>query len=124
MQDLDPSRRPGAGPGGYTALKMHPFFRGVEWTNLRQKIPPKLALEVALCHHCHLNCSWEKGLLSFVFEHTDVNALLLSLYFRLTQVKAMKVMILHGTLPTLEMVDQDKMRGILVPRHPLKQLRI
>ncbi|EXB58472.1 3-phosphoinositide-dependent protein kinase 1 [Morus notabilis] len=45
LLDLDPSRRPGAGPGGYTALKMHPFFRGVEWTNLRQKTPPKLALE-------------------------------------------------------------------------------
>jgi hypothetical protein len=45
MQDLDPSRRPGAGPDGYAVLKMHPFFRGVDWKNLRGQTPPKLALE-------------------------------------------------------------------------------
>ncbi|GMN52807.1 hypothetical protein TIFTF001_021951 [Ficus carica] len=46
LLDLDPSRRPGAGLGGYAALKMHPFFKGVDWTSLREQIPPKLALEV------------------------------------------------------------------------------
>ncbi|KAL6126403.1 hypothetical protein ACLB2K_074452 [Fragaria x ananassa] len=45
LLDLDPSRRPGAGPDGYTALKMHPFFKGVDWKNLRAQTPPKLALE-------------------------------------------------------------------------------
>lgn len=45
LLDLDPSRRPGAGLGGYAALKMHPFFKGVDWTSLRDQIPPKLALE-------------------------------------------------------------------------------
>ncbi|XWS66263.1 hypothetical protein CRYUN_Cryun05aG0184500 [Craigia yunnanensis] len=45
LLDLDPSRRPGAGPDGYAALKMHPFFRGVDWSNLRAQTPPKLALE-------------------------------------------------------------------------------
>ncbi|XVF75668.1 hypothetical protein PTKIN_Ptkin13bG0205300 [Pterospermum kingtungense] len=45
LLDLDPSRRPGAGPDGYAALKMHPFFRGVDWSNLRAHPPPKLALE-------------------------------------------------------------------------------
>ncbi|XP_022745079.1 3-phosphoinositide-dependent protein kinase 2 isoform X2 [Durio zibethinus] len=45
LLDLDPSRRPGAGPDGYAALKMHPFFRGVDWSNLRAETPPKLALE-------------------------------------------------------------------------------
>lgn len=45
LLDLDPSRRPGAGLGGYAALKMHPFFKGVDWTSLREQIPPKLALE-------------------------------------------------------------------------------
>ncbi|XP_043707517.1 3-phosphoinositide-dependent protein kinase 2-like isoform X3 [Telopea speciosissima] len=45
LLDINPSRRPGAGPDGYTALKMHPFFRGIDWENLRQQTPPKLALE-------------------------------------------------------------------------------
>ncbi|XP_009368960.1 3-phosphoinositide-dependent protein kinase 1-like [Pyrus x bretschneideri] len=45
LLDLDPSRRPGAGPDGYAALKMHPFFKGVDWKNLRAQTPPKLALE-------------------------------------------------------------------------------
>lgn len=45
LLDLDPSRRPGAGPDGYAVLKMHPFFRGFDWKNLRGQTPPKLALE-------------------------------------------------------------------------------
>ena len=49
MQDLDPTRRPGAGTGGYGALKMHPFFKRIDWENIRVQTPPKLALEVKLC---------------------------------------------------------------------------
>ncbi|KAK8987260.1 hypothetical protein V6N11_027016 [Hibiscus sabdariffa] len=45
LQDLDPSRRPGAGPDGYAALKEHPFFKRIEWSNLRAQTPPKLALD-------------------------------------------------------------------------------
>ncbi|KAF3434125.1 hypothetical protein FNV43_RR25228 [Rhamnella rubrinervis] len=45
LLDLDPSRRPGAGPSGYATLKMHPFFKGIDWKNLRMQSPPKLALE-------------------------------------------------------------------------------
>lgn len=45
LLDLDPSRRPGAGPDGYAILKSHPFFKGVDWNNLRAQTPPKLALE-------------------------------------------------------------------------------
>ncbi|XP_042478727.1 3-phosphoinositide-dependent protein kinase 2-like isoform X2 [Macadamia integrifolia] len=45
LLDINPSRRPGAGPDGYIALKMHPFFRGIEWQNLRKQTPPKLALD-------------------------------------------------------------------------------
>lgn len=46
VQDMDPSRRPGAGPGGYAILKNHPFFKGIDWTSLREgKTPPTLALE-------------------------------------------------------------------------------
>ncbi|XAR72168.1 Non-specific serine/threonine protein kinase [Bertholletia excelsa] len=45
LLDMNPSRRPGAGPGGYASLKSHPFFGGVDWENLRTQIPPKLALE-------------------------------------------------------------------------------
>ncbi|KAK6144701.1 hypothetical protein DH2020_021521 [Rehmannia glutinosa] len=45
LLDIDPSRRPGAGPGGYASLKSHPFFKGIDWTNLRAGTPPKLALD-------------------------------------------------------------------------------
>ncbi|XP_012090189.2 3-phosphoinositide-dependent protein kinase 2 [Jatropha curcas] len=45
LLDIDPSRRPGAGPDGYAALKMHPFFKGINWKNIREETPPKLALE-------------------------------------------------------------------------------
>ncbi|XP_028090881.1 3-phosphoinositide-dependent protein kinase 2 isoform X2 [Camellia sinensis] len=45
LLDIDPTRRPGAGPDGYDSLKMHPFFRGVDWKNLRAQNPPQLALE-------------------------------------------------------------------------------
>ncbi|XP_047170697.1 3-phosphoinositide-dependent protein kinase 1-like isoform X1 [Vigna umbellata] len=45
LLDLEPSRRPGAGPDGYAILKAHPFFKGVDWKNLRAQIPPKLAPE-------------------------------------------------------------------------------
>ncbi|GFQ00346.1 3-phosphoinositide-dependent protein kinase 2 [Phtheirospermum japonicum] len=45
LLDIDPSRRPGAGPDGYASLKGHPFFKGVDWTNLRTGTPPKLALD-------------------------------------------------------------------------------
>ncbi|XP_052199316.1 3-phosphoinositide-dependent protein kinase 2-like isoform X2 [Diospyros lotus] len=45
LLDIDPGRRPGAGPDGYVSLKTHPFFRGIDWKNLRTQTPPKLALE-------------------------------------------------------------------------------
>ncbi|GMH11238.1 hypothetical protein Nepgr_013079 [Nepenthes gracilis] len=45
LLSIDPSKRPGSGPDGYSALKTHPFFRGVDWENLREKTPPKLAKE-------------------------------------------------------------------------------
>ncbi|OIW01715.1 hypothetical protein TanjilG_05168 [Lupinus angustifolius] len=45
LLDPDPSRRLGAGAGGYDALKRHPYFKGVDWNNLRAQTPPKLALE-------------------------------------------------------------------------------
>ncbi|OAY38930.1 3-phosphoinositide-dependent protein kinase 2 isoform X2 [Manihot esculenta] len=45
LLDIDPSRRPGAGSDGYSALKMHPFFKGVNWKNIREETPPKIALE-------------------------------------------------------------------------------
>ncbi|KAK4786217.1 hypothetical protein SAY86_002906 [Trapa natans] len=45
LLDMQPSRRPGAGPEGYDALKMHPFFKRIDWVNLRKQTPPKLVLE-------------------------------------------------------------------------------
>ncbi|KAI5648512.1 hypothetical protein M9H77_34517 [Catharanthus roseus] len=45
LLDTDPSRRPGAGPDGYSSLKNHPFFKGIDWKNLRSQTPPTLAME-------------------------------------------------------------------------------
>ncbi|PHU22528.1 3-phosphoinositide-dependent protein kinase 1 [Capsicum chinense] len=45
LLDIDPSRRPGAGPDGYVSLKNHPFFSGVDWDNLRLQTPPRIAAE-------------------------------------------------------------------------------
>ncbi|XP_039124202.1 3-phosphoinositide-dependent protein kinase 2-like isoform X2 [Dioscorea cayenensis subsp. rotundata] len=45
LLDIDPSRRLGAGPDGYLALKLHPFFKGIDWHNLRQGSVRKLAME-------------------------------------------------------------------------------
>lgn len=45
LLDMDPSRRPGAGPDGYDSLKKHPFFNGIVWDNLKMQTPPKLALK-------------------------------------------------------------------------------
>lgn len=45
LLSIDPSKRPGAGPKGYPALKNHPFFRGVDWGNLRDRSSPKLFKE-------------------------------------------------------------------------------
>ncbi|KAG9444134.1 hypothetical protein H6P81_015474 [Aristolochia fimbriata] len=45
LLDTDPSKRLGAGPDGYAALKMHPFFQGIDWELLREQPAPKLALD-------------------------------------------------------------------------------
>ncbi|CAN0910590.1 3-phosphoinositide-dependent protein kinase 2 [Linum grandiflorum] len=45
LLDMEPGRRPGAGPEGYGTLKMHPFFKGVDWDNLRSQTPPELAAD-------------------------------------------------------------------------------
>lgn len=46
LLDMDPSKRLGAGPGGYAALKKHPFFKGIDWKNLRQSPAPRNAREL------------------------------------------------------------------------------
>ncbi|GJN17019.1 hypothetical protein PR202_gb04057 [Eleusine coracana subsp. coracana] len=45
LLDVDANKRPGAGSDGYASLKKHPFFRGIDWKNLRKTRAPKLALE-------------------------------------------------------------------------------
>ncbi|KAI3981341.1 hypothetical protein MKX01_001786 [Papaver californicum] len=45
LLDTDSSQRPCGGPDGYASLKAHPFFKGVDWENIRRQSPPKLALE-------------------------------------------------------------------------------
>ncbi|EFJ31911.1 hypothetical protein SELMODRAFT_168798 [Selaginella moellendorffii] len=43
LLNLEPDKRPGAGPAGYAALKSHAFFSGIEWLKLRQSAAPGLA---------------------------------------------------------------------------------
>ncbi|VAH66545.1 unnamed protein product [Triticum turgidum subsp. durum] len=45
LLDVDPTKRPGAGPDGYASLKKHPFFRGIDWKNIRKTRAPKPAVE-------------------------------------------------------------------------------
>ncbi|KAM7268715.1 hypothetical protein ACFE04_010881 [Oxalis oulophora] len=47
LLDVEPCRRPGAGRDGYAVLRMHPFFKGTDWKNLRKQAPPKLAMEAS-----------------------------------------------------------------------------
>jgi hypothetical protein len=54
-QDVHPSKRPGAGPDGYASLKKHPFFRGIDWKNLRKTQAPKLALEANVFFVLYVN---------------------------------------------------------------------
>ncbi|XP_068661992.1 3-phosphoinositide-dependent protein kinase 1-like isoform X2 [Aristolochia californica] len=44
LLDTEPGKRLGTGPDGYAALKMHPFFKGIDWENLREQLAPKLAM--------------------------------------------------------------------------------
>ncbi|PKA51721.1 3-phosphoinositide-dependent protein kinase 1 [Apostasia shenzhenica] len=46
LLDTEPSMRLGAGPDGYATLKMHPFFKGIDWKNIRKYSPPELAPEL------------------------------------------------------------------------------
>lgn len=43
LLDMDPSKRLASGPEGYASLKSHPFFKGVDWGNVRGMLAPKLA---------------------------------------------------------------------------------
>ncbi|KAJ7547985.1 hypothetical protein O6H91_08G112400 [Diphasiastrum complanatum] len=43
LLDLDPERRLATGSMGYAALKAHPFFSRVKWSQLRESTPPKTA---------------------------------------------------------------------------------
>ncbi|XP_037407567.1 3-phosphoinositide-dependent protein kinase 1-like isoform X1 [Triticum urartu] len=45
LLDVDPTKRPGAGPDGYASLKKHPFFRGIDWKNIRKTRAPKPTVE-------------------------------------------------------------------------------
>ncbi|CAM0883835.1 unnamed protein product [Alopecurus aequalis] len=45
LLDVDPIKRPGAGPDGYASLKKHPFFRGIDWKNIRKTRPPNVAAD-------------------------------------------------------------------------------
>jgi hypothetical protein len=42
------NERLGAGPGGVNAIKAHPFFKGIDWENLRSMTPPIIPGAISL----------------------------------------------------------------------------
>ncbi|KAI5084453.1 hypothetical protein GOP47_0000622 [Adiantum capillus-veneris] len=44
LLDMDPSKRPGADPNGFATLKAHPFFQGIQWSELWKLPAPPIAL--------------------------------------------------------------------------------
>ncbi|XP_057869869.2 3-phosphoinositide-dependent protein kinase 2 isoform X2 [Cryptomeria japonica] len=43
LLDMDPCKRLGTGPNGYASLKSHPFFKGIDWDNVRGMTAPIIA---------------------------------------------------------------------------------
>lgn len=131
-QDIDPSRRPGAGPDGYTSLKTHPFFRGVDWKNLRAQGPPKMASEQKVCFYAFYFPIWYQYVLQRIptfdlifavscgIESTSCLTCCFKKKIRFTQVTVTMFMILLGTLRTLGMVQLDKMMETVALHHLLK----
>ncbi|XP_020093549.1 3-phosphoinositide-dependent protein kinase 2-like isoform X1 [Ananas comosus] len=58
LLDTDPSKRLGAGPDGYDALKKHPFFRGIDWKNIRKAPAPKLAVDTSAGENEDQDSTW------------------------------------------------------------------
>ncbi|CAN1747624.1 3-phosphoinositide-dependent protein kinase 1 [Linum perenne] len=74
LLDMEPGRRPGAGPDGYAALKMHPFFKGIDWDNLRSQTPPELAADpTAQSSEVSEPDSWNPTHIGDCSGPTDVN---------------------------------------------------
>lgn len=93
-QDIDPSRRPGAGPDGYASLKNHPFFSGVDWDNLRLQTPPRLAAEPKVWKFVfiiELYLNFLKELISY----RSINRVY-QIFRDTLLVPVVKIMILHG----------------------------
>jgi hypothetical protein len=42
------TERLGAGPGGLSEIQNHPFFKGIDWDNLRSATPPIIPGDIAL----------------------------------------------------------------------------
>lgn len=42
LLDFDPNKRPGAGPDGFVALKAHPFFHSIQWSQLWELSTPSV----------------------------------------------------------------------------------
>jgi 3-phosphoinositide dependent protein kinase-1 len=42
LLNLEPTKRLGAGFGGYSLLRAHPFFNGINFKNLPTKFPPAM----------------------------------------------------------------------------------
>jgi serine/threonine protein kinase len=111
LLDVDPSKRPGAGPDGYVSLKKHPFFRGIDWKNIRSTRAPKLAMEanVISCYLCP-------------FYHFILPASILLTVSRLRQMRMKIVRIQVGchTWEVLQSTNMSVLLGMMVPHHLLK----
>lgn len=111
MQDIDPSRRLGAGPDGYLALKLHPFFKGIDWHNLRQGSVRKLAMEFIVLN----SDKFVELKLEFILANSDISFVCLC-----RQTRIMSLIILHK----MEVINSQVLIEVVVPHLPLKHILI
>lgn len=51
LLNKDPSNRLGCGEGGWDEIKRHPFFEGIEWTEISNMKPPYIPSQEVLDHY-------------------------------------------------------------------------
>ncbi|KAI7753160.1 hypothetical protein M8C21_010960 [Ambrosia artemisiifolia] len=141
LLDIDPAKRPGAGPDGYGSLKNHPFFRGIDWHDIRSKSPPRLVLEKGpnssrtsggdetsdssrnLSHIGDVTSSSDAGHITKLssidsfdskwqqFLEPGESVLMISMFKKLQKLSSKKVQLILTNKPKLVYVDPSKLAG-------------
>lgn len=73
LLDIEPTKRPGTGPGGYASLKKHPFFKGINWKSVRQSPTPKMAKAANDSEDCEVDePTWNLSHIGVTSDHQHV----------------------------------------------------